>query len=129
MDLGLNGKVALVAAASKGIGRACARGLAAEGARVAMCARSRDELERAADAIRKETSAEVLAVPTDVRKAEEVTALVARTVEAFGGVDVLVTNAGGPPPGLFDQMSDDDFQAAFELNLLSTVRLIRAALP
>ena len=129
MDLGLAGKVALVAAASKGIGRACARALAAEGARVAMCARSRDELERAAGAIRKETSAEVLAVPTDVRKAEEVSALVARTVDAFGGVDVLVTNAGGPTPGLFDQMSDADFEAAFELNLLSTVRLIRAALP
>jgi 3-oxoacyl-[acyl-carrier protein] reductase len=129
MDLGLAGKVALVAAASKGIGRACARGLAAEGARVVVCARSRDELKRTADAIRKETSAEVLALPTDVRKAEEVTALVARTVEAFGSLDVLVTNAGGPAPGLFDEMSDDDFQAAFELNLLSTVRLIRAALP
>ncbi len=129
MDLGLAGKAALVAAASKGIGRACARALAAEGARVAMCARSAEELARAAAAIRLETGADVLDVAADVRSAEAVRSLVARAVEAFGGLDVLVTNAGGPPPGLFDQMTDADFQAAFELNLLSTVRLIREALP
>ncbi len=129
MDLGLKGRAVIVAAASKGIGRACARGLAAEGARVAICARAADELLKTADAIRRETGAEVLAVPADVRKAEEVRGLVARTGEAFGGVDVLVTNAGGPPPGPFDQMTDAEWQAAFELNLLSTVRLIREVLP
>ncbi len=129
MDLGLQGKAAIVAAASKGIGRACARGLAAEGARVAICARSADELRRTADAIRAETGAEVLAIPTDVVKPEEIRALVARTAEAFGGVDILVTNAGGPRPGLFGDMSDADFQTAFELNLLSTVRMVREVLP
>ena len=129
MELGLRGKAAIVAAASKGLGRACARGLAAEGVRVAICARSADELARTADAIRAETGAEVLAVPTDVRKPEEIRVLVARTADAFGGVDILVTNAGGPPPGLFDQMTDADWQGAFELNLLSTVRMIRETLP
>ena len=129
MDLGLKGKAAIVAAASKGIGRACARGLAAEGARVVICARSADGLRKTADAIHAETGAEVLAIPTDVVKPEEIRALVARTAEAFGGVDVLVTNAGGPRPGLFGDMSDADFQTAFELNLLSTVRMIREVLP
>lgn len=129
MDLGLKGRAAIVAAASKGIGRACARGLAAEGARVAICARSADELAKTGGDIRAETGAEVLAIPADVRKAEDIHAVVSRTVEAFGRVDVLVTNAGGPPPGFFDQMTDADFQAAFELNLLSTVRMIREVLP
>ncbi len=129
MELGLKGKVAIVAAASKGIGRACAKGLAAEGARIAICARSADELARTAQAIRAETATEVLAVPTDVRDAEAIRALVSRTTEALGGVDILVTNAGGPPPGLFDQMADAEWQAAFELNLLSTVRMIRQVLP
>lgn len=129
MDLGLKGKAALVAAASKGLGRASARGLAAEGARVVICARSGDELARTAEKIRGETGAEVLPIPTDVQDPEAVRALVARTVEAFGSVDILVTNAGGPPFGRFDQMTDADFQAAFELNLLSTVRMIREVLP
>lgn len=129
MELGLKGRAALVAAASKGIGRACARGLAAEGARVAICARTPADLEEAAEGIRRETGAEVLAVPADVRRADDVQALVARTVEAFGGVDVLVTNAGGPRPGRFDELTDADWQEAFELNLLSTVRLVRAVLP
>jgi 3-oxoacyl-[acyl-carrier protein] reductase len=129
MDLGLKGKSAIVAAASRGLGRAAARGLAGEGARVAICARSEDELAKTADAIRADTGAEVLAVPTDVLKPEAISNLVSRTVAAFGGVDILVTNAGGPPFGLFDQMTDADFQAAFELNLLSTVRMIREVLP
>ncbi len=129
MDLGLEGKAALVAAASKGMGRACARGLAAEGVRVAICSRSADDLRKAADAIRAETGTEVLAIPADVGKAEEIRGLVARTVEAFGGVDILVTNSGGPPPGPFGQFGDADFQAAFETNLLSVVRMVREALP
>lgn len=129
MDLGLRGKAAIVAAASKGLGRASAEALAREGARVAICARSADELEKAAGAIRAATGGEVLGIPTDVTKAEDVRRLVARTVEAFGGLDILVTNAGGPPPGLFDQMTDAEWQGAFELSLLSTVRMIREALP
>src|SRR5919197_3718735 len=99
MDLGLRGKTALVTAASKGMGRACAMGFAAEGARVVICARTESELKRAADEIRAKTGGEVLAVPADVTRAEDVKALMARTREAFGSVDVLVANCGGPPRG------------------------------
>ncbi len=129
MDLGLKGKAAIVAAASKGLGKACALGLAAEGARVAMCARSEADLLAAAREIREKTQAEVLAVPADVTRLADIKRVVVKTVEAFGGVDILVANAGGPPPGGFDQMSDAEWQAAFELTLLSTIRFIREVLP
>ena len=129
MELGLKGKVAIVAASSKGMGKACALGLAAEGARVAMCARTEAELMAAANEVREKTKAEVLAVPADVTKLADIQRVAAKTVEAFGGVDILVTNAGGPPLGVFDQMADDQWQAAFELNLLSTIRFIREVLP
>jgi 3-oxoacyl-[acyl-carrier protein] reductase len=129
MDLGLKGKAALVVAASKGMGKACAAGLAAEGARVAMCARGAAALEAAAAEVRDKTGAEVIAVPADVSRAEDVARVVARTVEAFGGVDVLVASAGGPPPAPFEQLSDEQWKAAFEQVHLSTVRLIRAVLP
>lgn len=128
MDLGLKGKVALVTAASKGMGRACAVAFGGEGARVAMCARTEADLREAADQVRK-TGAEVLALPADVTRAADVKALVARVTETFGGVDILVANAGGPPRGFFDELSDEQWQGAFELSLLSTVRLIRAVLP
>jgi 3-oxoacyl-[acyl-carrier protein] reductase len=129
MDLGLKGKAALVVAASKGMGRACALGLAAEGARVAMCARGEAALDEAAAAVKRQTGAEVLAVSADVSRAEDVRRVVARTVEAFGGVDILVANAGGPPPGPFEQMTDEHWKAAFEQVHLSTVRFIREVLP
>lgn len=129
MELGLKGKVAIVAASSKGLGRACALGLAAEGARVTMCARTEAELIAAANEVREKTKAEALAIPADVTKLADIQRAVAKTVEAFGGVDILVTNAGGPSPGVFDQMADAQWQAAFELNLLSTVRFIREVLP
>lgn len=129
MDLGLTGKVAIVAAASKGMGKATAMGLAAEGARVTMCARTEADLIVAATEIREKTKAEVLALPADVTRLADIQRVVAKTVEAFGGVDILVANAGGPPPGGFDQMTDADWQAAFELTLLSTIRFIREVLP
>jgi 3-oxoacyl-[acyl-carrier protein] reductase len=129
MDLGLSGKAALVVAASKGMGRACAAGLAAEGARVAMCARGEADLRAAADVVKRQTGAEVLAVAADASKAEDITRVVARTVEAFGGVDILVANVGGPPPGPFDQMGDDAWRQAFEQVHLSTVRFVREVLP
>ncbi len=129
MDLGLGGKVAIVAASSKGMGRACAVGLATEGARVTMCARSEAELRHAADEVREKTKGEVLAVPADVATLADIQRLVATTVQAFGGVDIAIANAGGPPLGIFDQMDDAQWQGAFELNLLSTVRLIREVLP
>jgi 3-oxoacyl-[acyl-carrier protein] reductase len=129
MDLGLKGKVAFVAAASKGMGRASAMGLAAEGVRVAMCARTVPALEEAAADVRARTGAEVLAVPADLSRREDVTRAVAKTREALGPIDVLVANVGGPPPGNFDQMTDEQWKAAFEQVHLSTVRLIREVLP
>ena len=129
MELGLKGKVAIVAASSKGLGRACALGLATEGARVTMCARTEAELIAAASEVREKTKAEALAIPADVTKLADIQRVVTKTVEAFGSVDILVTNAGGPPPGVFDQMADAQWQAAFELNLLSTIRFIREVLP
>ncbi len=129
MDLGLRDKVAIVMAASKGLGRACAEALAAEGARVTIGARSAQALEQTAQEIQHATGSRVLAVPTDVTRAEDMEAIVAATVREFGRVDILVNNAGGPPAGTFDSFGDAQWQAAFELNLLSTVRLIRLVLP
>lgn len=130
MDLQLAGRVAMIAASSKGLGRACALGLAREGARVSICARSAEELEATADQIRAETGAEVLAVPTDLTDAAQIQRWADRTIAAFGGVDILVTNAGGPPHGVWaDFQTDGAWLRAFELNLLSTIRMIRAVLP
>jgi 3-oxoacyl-[acyl-carrier protein] reductase len=129
MDLGLKGKAALVTAASKGLGKASAMGLAAEGANVAICARTESDIKVAAEEIRSKTGAEVLAMPCDVTDGAQITELVRRTTERFGGVDILVANAGGPPRGYFDEATDDQWVQAFELSLLSTVRLIRAVLP
>lgn len=129
MNLELEGKAALVAASSKGMGRAIAQGLAAEGARVAICAREEKALQEAAEAIRTSTGGQVLAMPADVTRPEDLGKLVSQTVAAFGTVHILVNNAGGPPPGLFDELTDDHWQGAFALNLLSTIRLTREVLP
>ena len=129
MDLGLRDKVAIVMAASKGLGRACAAALAAEGARVTIGARGAQALEKTALEIQQATRSRVLAVPTDVTKAGDVEAIVTATVREFGRIDILVNNAGGPPAGKFESFGDAQWQAAFELNLLSTVRLVRLVLP
>ncbi len=129
MDLGLKGKVALVLAASKGLGRASAAALAAEGTLITIGARNRQALEQAAREIQRESGSRILAVPTDVTKVEELEAIVATTVHEFGRIDILVNNAGGPPAGTFETLDDGQWQAAFELTLLSTVRLIRLVLP
>jgi len=128
MDLGIAGKTALVAASSKGLGRAAARCLAEEGARVVICARNEEELEAAAASLRSETGAEVLAVPADVSVAEDIRRVAAQAREAFGPVDILVNNAGGPPPGFFSDMTDADWQQAHELTLMSSVRFTREVL-
>ncbi|HEY8475786.1 MAG TPA: SDR family oxidoreductase [Chloroflexota bacterium] len=130
MDLQLHGKVAMVAAASQGIGRACALGLAREGAHVSICARGLEALERTAEVIRRETGAQVLAMRADVTRADDIQAWVDATIGRFGGVDILVTNAGGPPLGGWDDFPDDEaWVRAFELNLLSTIRMVRAVVP
>ena len=129
MNLGLQGKVAIVLAASKGLGRASAAALAAEGALVTIGARHSEVLEKAAQDIRDESGSKVLAVPCDVTKPEDLEAIVAATLSEFGRIDILVNNAGGPPPGTFEQFSDAQWEAAFQQNLLSNVRLIRLVLP
>lgn len=129
MDLGLKGKVAIVAASSKGIGKATAMAFAAEGSRVTMLARGEADLSRAAEEVRERYGAEVLAIPADVTKAEDIARIVQGTVARWGTVNVLVNNAGGPPPGIFDEVNDAQWQSAFELNLLSTIRLVREVLP
>ena len=129
MDLGLTGKVALVTAASKGMGKASAMGLAAEGAKVVMCARTESDLKNAAEEIRAKTKAEVLAMPADVTKKDDVAALVDGAMTTFGHIDILVANAGGPPRGYFEDMTDEQWQGAFDVSLLSVVRLVRAVLP
>ncbi len=129
MDLGLAGKTAIVAASSKGLGKACALALAAEGARVTVCARTEADLAAAAAEIRAATGAQVLAVAADLATAAGIESVVAATVAEFGGVDVLVTNSGGPPLGAVADFADDDWVAAFELVTLGFVRLVRAVLP
>jgi 3-oxoacyl-[acyl-carrier protein] reductase len=129
MDLGLNGKVALVGASSKGLGKACALAIAREGARVTMCARTGAELDAAAADVRRETGAEVLAVPADLTTAAGVQSVVAATVERFGGVDVLVANSGGPALGRFADITDDDWRQALEAVTLNFVRFVREVAP
>jgi 3-oxoacyl-[acyl-carrier protein] reductase len=129
MDLGLKGKVALVTAASKGMGKACALGLAAEGARVAMCARNEGDLEAAVDEVKSATRGEVLGVAADVTRIEQVRALVGRVKDALGAPDILIANCGGPPRGYFDEFDDAAWYGAVEVSLMSTVRLVREVLP
>ena len=129
MDLGLKGKVAAVAAASKGLGRAVATEFAREGARVAICAREKQVIERVADEIAKETRGDVLGVAADLSQPEDCKRFIAAAVQRFGALDALVVNAGGPPPGRFDELDDAAWQRAVELTLLSAVRLTREAVP
>lgn len=129
MDLGLKGKVAIVAAASQGMGRAAALALGREGCRLAICARNAGPLEAAAAAIRGETGAEVVTAAADVARAEDVSRFVAKAQEAYGGVDLLLANAGGPPTGTFDAVTEAQWDHTYQLTLMSAVRLVRACLP
>src|ERR1700726_1656759 len=129
MNLGLKDRVALVAASSQGIGRATAEAFAAEGCRIAMCARNQQTLQAAAAKIRKQCNAEVLAQAFDVTDAAAVSHFVATVVDKFGSVDICVTNAGGPPAKGFLAATLDDWQRALELNFLSTVYFAREVIP
>jgi 3-oxoacyl-[acyl-carrier protein] reductase len=129
VDLGLTGKTAVVAGSTKGIGRATALGLAKEGMRVVVSGRDQARADAVASDIATQTGVEAFGVAADVSTATGAKKLIAEANAVMGGVDVLVTNAGGPPPGGFDELDDADFVAGFELNFLSTVRMIRAALP
>src|ERR1700675_4043317 len=123
MDLGLKDCKTFVAGASKGLGKACAKALAGEGARVFICSRNAEELKRAATAVG------AAGFPADVSRPDEVKRVVAEAISALGGLDCLVTNAGGPPTAPFEKAGDGDWDIAYQLNLMSAVRLIREALP
>ena len=129
MDYGLKDRVALVTGGSEGIGKATAGLLAGEGARVAICARRPDVLEAAAEDIRRATEGEVLAVPTDLRDAASVDNLIAAVNDAWGGVDVLVNNAGVSSAMPFEQLTGDALLADMELKLFGWLRTIRGVLP
>jgi 3-oxoacyl-[acyl-carrier protein] reductase len=129
MDLGLDGKVALVAAASTGLGKASALALAWEGARVAICARTPERLQATAQEIRDATGAQVFAMPADLSTATGISNLVAATADRFGGVDILVNNSGGPALGRFRDFTDDDWLQGFEVVTLNFVRFIREVTP
>jgi 3-oxoacyl-[acyl-carrier protein] reductase len=129
LDLGLEGKVALVTAASKGLGRAVATELAREGTRVVISSRDEEALVQAADEIHGETGAEVDYRAADLTLAGDIEDLVSHAVERFGGVDVLVNNTGGPPAGTFEDLDDEAWQGAFEQILMSLIRCVRGVLP
>ncbi len=129
MELGIKGRVAIVAAASQGLGRATAEALAAEGANLALCARNVERLHVTADEIAKRFGVGVFAHACDVTIAEEVQDFVTRVVERMGRVDICVTNAGGPPAKSFAQTSIEEWQHALSLSFLSVVNFARAVLP
>jgi len=129
MDLGLQGRAYLVAASSKGLGYGVAHALATEGAKVSLCSRTLSDVEAAAGTIQDETGTETLATACDVTNPEDIHAWVSQTADAWGDIHGLLVNAGGPPAAVFKEITDAQWQAAFELTLLSSVRLIRAVLP
>ena len=128
MDLGLKGRAAVVAGASKGLGLAVAKALGMEGAHVAICSRDARNIEKAADELRSE-GIEVFAVAADVSQPGEASGFVMRAMDNLGGIDILVTNAGGPPALTFEAIDDETWEQGFRLNLMSTIAMIRTALP
>lgn len=129
MDLGIKDRVAVVAASSKGLGKASALALAQEGARVCICARDSDRLVAAANEIQARSGETVLALSADLTSAEAIASLFSQVRSELGPVEILVSNVGGPTMGTFDQLTDRDWTTAFELLHLSAIRLIREALP
>ena len=129
MDLGIQGRTAFVAASSKGIGRACALGLAREGCRVVCCSRHIDEVQATAEDIQRQTGGEVLAFEADLNSREDIETLMNKTRAIFGKIEILVNNCGGPAPGPFKTTTEDQWKSGFESTLMSSVRLIRCVLP
>jgi 3-oxoacyl-[acyl-carrier protein] reductase len=129
MDLKLQCKVALVAGSSRGLGFGVAKALALEGAKVYLGARNEESLREAAESLQSETGSEVFFSRLDAARGDSIADWIAKGAARWGGIDLLVANAGGPPAGVFEDFSDDHWQGAFETNLLGTVRLIRESLP
>lgn len=129
MDLGLNGKIAIIGGASQGIGYGVAHQLAEEGAKVVITARREPALQAAAEKIRNSTGAEVLVVPSDIRKSEDCSKVAEATLKAFGRIDILVNNDGAPPIGRIEDFDDIAWQKAVEQNLYSVIRMTRHCIP
>ena len=129
MDLQLTGKIALIVASSKGLGKAIASQMSAEGCDVMLASRNAEQLDIARQQLLPSAKGRVECYPCDITKVADIQTLVAETRERLGPIDILINNAGGPPGGGFEQVDDNAWQAAFELNLLSYVRMIREVLP
>jgi len=129
MNLGLEGKVALVGGASRGLGYACAEALASEGVSLTICSRHESAIKTAGERLRTETGATVEAVVCDQTSSDEIDKLVSRAMGRYGRIDILINNTGGPPPGLFEDQDDLAWQEAFEALVMSVVRLCRAVIP
>ncbi len=129
MNLGIKDRVAIVAASSKGLGKATALGLAEEGVKLTICSRDKDTLLKTAEEIRSQTNVDVLAVTCDVSKTDEVKNVVNETINKYDRVDILVNNAGGPPLGAFLDFSLEDWQKAIELNLFSAITFSNEVIP
>ncbi|MGG1571840.1 SDR family oxidoreductase [Fictibacillus sp. NRS-1165] len=129
MDLGLKGKAVLILASSKGLGKATAMKFAEEGANVMITSRDEQALKATADEIRSKTGSRVEYAVCDITQKEEITQLVKAAATAFGRIDVLINNAGGPPAGTFDSFGDGEWEFAFNLTLMSLVRTVREVLP
>lgn len=129
MDLGLNGKVALVCAASRGLGKAVAEELANEGANLILCARNADVLSQTCDEIRRKSNVEVLGISADLTEIADIESLYKESIETFGKIDILVNNVGGPPAGTFENLSRKNWEDANRLLLISVLDLTRLVLP
>lgn len=129
MELGLKGKIALVVASSQGLGKAIAEELLIEGAKVMLVGREKNKLQRVKEEFSSYGEENVEYVEADITKPDQIKNMVQKTIDVFGGIHILVNNAGGPPAGSFEDMTDEMWQKAFELNLLSYIRIIREALP
>ena len=129
MDLGIKGKTAIVCGSSRGLGRACAEALATEGVNLVLNARNAEDISRAAMEISGRFGVEAVPAAADLADPGATDILVHAALERFGGIDILINNAGGPPPGVFLDLSDESWEKAFRLTLMSVVRMTRAALP
>ena len=129
MDLGLNNKIALVTAASQGLGKASALSIANEGATVIICSRDKEKISKAAKDIKDQSGSEVIFFQTDLSEEIEINKMVEDIIKKYGRIDILVNNTGGPKAGFFDDITDDDWLSTFESTFLSAVRLTRSVLP
>ena len=129
MDLGINGRVAIIGGGSKGLGKACALSLAQEGANVAICSRNAEDLEAAAQEIRASTDSQVLTVPGDLSRLPDIQNLIQSTVDHFGRLDIVVCNSGGPPEGRAVDTSEETWDRAFQMSLNFFIRMGREAVP